>query len=185
MGSKPEDDETPEKQKPPIDDRLPQKPEVNPYEETRLSGKVYIDERGPLKPQKNPWDSDTDNDDEYPQDIIKPPKEDDGITYQGKIQIEDDKEDEIPTGEDEFQGEIQIIEDSDTKNAHAKYNVNIEYNCPVKWKSLNLTDQKNIRYCSKCNEKVYFVDSMEDYRNLPTESVCKTIGPKLLKAIGP
>jgi len=58
-----------------------------------------------------------------------------------------------------------------TKVANCK-KIGIETPCPLHWKQLEVTKEKNVKYCNVCEDKVYFCENDEELIKNATKGNC-------------
>jgi hypothetical protein len=51
-------------------------------------------------------------------------------------------------------------------------NCGMSFVCPLKWSELEPTEQRAERFCSQCNERVYYVTTKEALQNFASQGKC-------------
>lgn len=57
-------------------------------------------------------------------------------------------------------------------------NCTFEFQCPLDWNKLQLTNNEDIRFCYKCNCNVYFAHSQLHLNSLARERKCIAVHPR-------
>jgi uncharacterized protein (TIGR02996 family) len=58
-------------------------------------------------------------------------------------------------------------------------NIQFRYQCPKSWEALTSTDDATVRFCSQCQQNVYFCSTVDDVRRRGKANDCVAFSPSL------